>query len=116
MLDIVASLELLRGAEHVIEQHSSSSKNSQKVLRLIKAVILKFERHGNTFLNKIQIPQYGGHNQGSHTNLSLIGTQSSREGNDWLWEWATPVPVDDPVWTYMKEFLDLPDENVTNDP
>jgi hypothetical protein len=108
IVDITTSLELLRSAEKVIEQHTFSSKDSRKAQTLIKAVVLQFANQDKTLLDVVQTQLGGGQNLVSHSNLPVTGTPSSWE-NDGLWEDTALMPVDDPAWTYMQQFLDLPD-------
>jgi hypothetical protein len=113
IVDVAASLELLWSAKTVIEQRTPSSKDSRKVRRLIEALIPKFSDQDNEAQHKIQTPISGGQHLVSNTDLV---TSSSQENNDWSWaDETTTMPLEDPAWTYMQQFLDLPDDYLIPD-
>ena len=115
IVDVPASLKLLRGADNVIEQQTFTSKDSRKLRRLINAVVARFETQANARSEVMETSRNGGPN---HISLEILqGTDmpSSREDNCWLWQHNNMMLVDDPAWTYMQQFLELPDEGISDD-
>jgi len=107
IVDVVASLDVLSSAKAVIEQHRTS-RDSRKVRRLIEGIISSF---GPQYIESTNIFQtLGNSGQDLAPNLQLHAMAAAQEVDDWAWDDNTIMPMEDPAWTYMQQFLELPDD------
>jgi hypothetical protein len=112
IVNTVASLELLSSANVVINQHTPS-RGSRKVRWLIEAVIREFGGQRNGSPEMVQTPFDSGRSLGlSPTFQGVRSPQRNNDEIDWLWGETTMTPMEDPAWTYMQQFLDLPNEDI----
>lgn len=108
IVDVVASLELLRQAKAVCETQPARSKDTRKVRRLLEATIAEFSGKKNEDVPTIQTSLQTGQDVASGT------MPSSQDPNNSLWNGNLTTPVDD-VWAYMQQFLNLPSEDIMTD-
>jgi hypothetical protein len=108
VVDVPASVELLWRAKVVVEKRTPN-KDSLKVRRLISAVLLKFRVYGHGSSIAMQDHVDGGPYQLETTDL--LAMPSSLENADWQWDDTLMMPVEDPAWTYLQQFLDLPSDS-----
>lgn len=98
-IDVVGSLKLLQNTRAVFETHPTKSRDTRKVLRLVEAALLKF---GSQNLPGAQDVA---------STLLQEAPPSSEWQDSWLWSQSTSMPVDDPTWAYMEQFLDLSNDD-----
>jgi hypothetical protein len=113
-IDVVRSLKLLQSAKDVCEKQSARSRDTRKVQRLVEATILRFSDQSNRDLRTTQ-----NSTQSSQQHMSSDGhweeTPSFRGDRDLLWDENTIMPTEDPLWTFMEQILDLPNEELMID-
>lgn len=113
IIDVADSLELLRKAKTACEEHFARSKDTRKVQRLVEVIILRWSGHDLGGIPTTQALLHTGQDVRSDAHLEAM--LSSQGDNNWLWNESTMNPVGDAEWAYMKQFLDLPNEDFMTD-
>jgi hypothetical protein len=108
IIDMMGSLELLKGAEAICANQPSKSRDTRKVERLLKATILKFSNQYTDTTSAIQplLPNTGDFISGAPWEV----VESAPDDQGWSWNETIIKTQQDPTWAYMEQFLDLSDE------
>lgn len=109
IVDVVASIELLQSAKPLLrQQQSADSKDTRKVARLVEATVTKFGDQG--------FPLTGRENPSYAEPWQSMQPSMGDRNTDFLWNEATMWTTEDPTWTYMEQFLELPSDYFMADP
>ncbi|KAL9621343.1 MAG: hypothetical protein Q9160_004234 [Pyrenula sp. 1 TL-2023] len=107
-VDVIASTELLQSAQTLLfQKQSANSKDTRRVARLVEATVTKF----------------------SSQSFPLIGSEYTPSNEPWQamppsqgdvdpgsqWNESNMWSTEDPTWTYMEQFLDLPNDYFMTD-
>ena len=109
IVDVVVSTELLQNAKAICEAQSTRSKDTKKVQRLIEATVLKSSTQDNRVISTTQVSWHGGQDMASNTHW--WEGSSSQDNKEWSWEETFMGPMENSGWTYMEQFLNLPNED-----
>lgn len=113
IIDVAGSLELLQKAKDVCEEQSTRSKDTRKVQRLVEATILRCGNYDHGGIPTAQALLHTG--QDVQSDAHWQARLSPQGDKDWLWNESTVNPMGDAEWAYMKQFLDLPNEDFMTD-
>ncbi|KAL6714731.1 hypothetical protein ACLMJK_008156 [Lecanora helva] len=105
VLDIAGSLNLLREAKTVCEEHLTRSKDTRKVHRMLDVSTQRFSSFGYGGNLETQSFLQNGHDL---TFDEYCQTMLSAEGStDWLWNENTIAPFGNSGWTLPDQTLDF---------
>ena len=116
VVDIAASVQMLREAETVCDEHSNRSGDTKKVQRLIAATIKAFDGQNcaNTFMIEdvpgIQAGLPDGQTMGPQADW--LADPPLRSDIDWTSSEYPTFGADDTGWAYLGQFLNLPHEDL----
>lgn len=132
-IDYTGSMSLLRRAKSICAQVSYNSRNTKRVQKLIDATISRLENvddqtgristtNGHEFAHISGLPvsmsDPGAAGTAYEAKSDLMqGTVMVSNGYSWTSSWndAVPAPLDDFSWTYLEQFLNLPNDDTTMD-
>ena len=127
-LQSIETLQLLRRARDVCMEHSSKSKDSEKVQKVVNATLQHFDSFGNTYNGEsmnisfstkfpiksiessfIQSPVNGDQSSAHHV-LIPPQTEVSRAVSQNI-----ETPMDDSTWAFLEQFLNLSNIDAVED-
>lgn len=114
-IDSVLAAELLRRAQVICSNVSYKSENTTRVLKLISATL---RRLGLSHDSNVQAPVYiDGHATSKHsgsTNGANDAVSTAAVDDLWYLGNTETIPsLDDPSWTYLEQYLNLPNDDMT---
>ena len=113
IVDVVGSLQLLQDAKNVCEKQSARSRDTRKVRQLTEATILRFSNRKNGCEPTISL--WSPTSQAAEHDANWPAIPTAEGDPDWLWSESAIGAEDGATWAYMKQFLDLPKDDLMID-
>ncbi len=114
VVDIMASVQTLREAETICDQHSNRSRDTKKVQRMIAATIKAFDGQdsANTFMSEyVQTQAHLPDSQATGPQADWLADPPLRSDINWTSSEDSTFGAGDTEWAYLEQFLNLPNED-----